>query len=595
MAGGVRDFVVNILGNDDSGKAFDSFQATASKAAGAAVAVFAGMELGNVLAQSMQTEALTDKMNAALGTTAADAQRLGEVAADVYGGAWGGSMEEVTGAVESVVSSIQGMRTASDAEIQAATQTALDFAKVFETDVSQATSVAGTLISEGLAKDSVEAFDLMTAGLQQVPEAMRGETLDALSEYSRNFTSLGLSGEQSMALLAASSSSGITAVDKVGDALKELTIRGTDMSKTTGDAYATLGLDSQTMANALLAGGDQAEGALSQIVTGLQGITDPATQANTAIALFGTPLEDLGTAQIPAFINSLAATQTGLAEVDGAAAAMSTTLSDNAATRVEELRRGFEQWKTGLIETDGPLGDIAAGATAFGGEAASMATSVGLGVVALSNLNLGMIATKVAAGAVAITTGVVTAAQWAWNVAMTANPIGLIIVGIGALIAAIVWLVANWDKVAAAGKASWEWIKGAWSGAMPFFAGIGDAIISTFKGAFNAVAGWWNNSIGAIGFTVPDWVPVVGGRAFAVPNIPLLADGGDITRTGLAIVGEAGPELLELPTGARVSPLDNTNPGARGGNGPLVQIGTFNAGGLSVSDVGDELAWRLSQ
>lgn len=49
---------------------------------------------------------------------------------------------------------------------------------------------------------------------------------------------------------------------------------------------------------------------------------------------------------------------------------------------------------------------------------------------------------------------IVTVAQWAWNVAMTANPIGLIIVGVGALIAGIVLLIKNWDKVTeAVGKA----------------------------------------------------------------------------------------------------------------------------------------------
>ncbi len=44
-------------------------------------------------------------------------------------------------------------------------------------------------------------------------------------------------------------------------------------------------------------------------------------------------------------------------------------------------------------------------------------------------------------------TGIVTAAQWLWNAALTANPIGLVIVAIVALIAGIVLLVRNWDVV----------------------------------------------------------------------------------------------------------------------------------------------------
>ncbi|AIF51259.1 phage tail tape measure protein [Pelosinus sp. UFO1] len=46
-------------------------------------------------------------------------------------------------------------------------------------------------------------------------------------------------------------------------------------------------------------------------------------------------------------------------------------------------------------------------------------------------------------------TQVVTAAQWAWNAALTANPIGLVIVGIAALVAAGYVLYQNWDTMKA--------------------------------------------------------------------------------------------------------------------------------------------------
>jgi TP901 family phage tail tape measure protein len=45
---------------------------------------------------------------------------------------------------------------------------------------------------------------------------------------------------------------------------------------------------------------------------------------------------------------------------------------------------------------------------------------------------------------------VVTAAQWAWNAAMTANPIGLLIVGIVAMIAIIALVIYKWDEWGAA-------------------------------------------------------------------------------------------------------------------------------------------------
>jgi phage-related protein len=131
--------------------------------------------------------------------------------------------------------------------------------------------------------------------------------------------------------------------------------------------------------------------------------------------------------------------------------------------------------------------------------------------------------------------------------------------------------VAGWFRENVTGPLSklfsgaWDGIKSVWNGAKSFFTGIGDGIKSAFKGAFNAVARFWNNGPGRIGFTVPKWVPGVGGRKFDIPNIPLLAKGGDITRSGWAMVGEAGPEMLKLPTGARVQPLSKDNGGPGGG------------------------------
>lgn len=52
-----------------------------------------------------------------------------------------------------------------------------------------------------------------------------------------------------------------------------------------------------------------------------------------------------------------------------------------------------------------------------------------------------------------------TAAQWALNAAMTANPIGIIIIAILALIAAAVLLWKNWDTVTSAFGKAWEWLK----------------------------------------------------------------------------------------------------------------------------------------
>jgi hypothetical protein len=67
------------------------------------------------------------------------------------------------------MSSIKGMRTASEADVQAVTANVMDLAAAFDIDVSRAAQVAGQMITSGLAKDGTEAADLLAGSLQKVP------------------------------------------------------------------------------------------------------------------------------------------------------------------------------------------------------------------------------------------------------------------------------------------------------------------------------------------------------------------------------------------------------------------------------------------
>ena len=79
-----------------------------------------------------------------------------------------------------------------------------------------------------------------------------------------------------------------------------------------------------------------------------------------------------------------------------------------------------------------------------------------------------------------------TAAQWLWNVALTANPIGLIIVGIGAMIAAVALLITHWDKVVDVLKTVWDWFSRILS-FTPF--GLIGQVVSAGTGAIEAGVG----------------------------------------------------------------------------------------------------------
>lgn len=160
-------------------------------------------------------------------------------------------------------------------------------------------------------------------------------------------------------------------------------------------------------------------------------------------------------------------------------------------------------------------------------------------------------------GAIKLYNTIVTVAktvQLAWNLALTANPIGIVIVAIGALVAAFVLL---WNKCEGFRNffiGMWEAIKTAAKSAGEFIGGIFESIMNTVRGVINGIIKGINAAIGAINkisVTIPDWVPKFGGKTigFNLKTIPLLAKGAVVDKPTLAMVGEAGKEA--------VMPLEN--------------------------------------
>lgn len=88
---------------------------------------------------------------------------------------------------------------------------------------------------------------------------------------------------------------------------------------------------------------------------------------------------------------------------------------------------------------------------------------------------------------------------------------------------------------------------GAWESIKSIFANAFEALVGLVKMPINSVIATINGVIGGInscGFTIPDWVPVLGGKAFNlnIPEIPMFAEGG--FTSGPSIAGEAGTEAV---------------------------------------------------
>jgi hypothetical protein len=182
--------------------------------------------------------------------------------------------------------------------------------------------------------------------------------------------------------------------------------------------------------------------------------------------------------------------------------------------------------------------------------------------------------------AIAIAFGVLSAAVVIMNAAMALNPVGLIVIAILALIALLVVAYKKFEGFRNVVDTVFGFIKKGIGYLVDTFKTQFDIMYGLFKTIFNGIAKQWNNTIGKLSFSIPSWVPVIGGAKFEVPDMPYLANGGIVTGPTVAMIGERGPEA--------VIPLDRTKDfGMGGGINITVQTGVGDpvAIGKAVSDV----------
>jgi phage-related minor tail protein len=456
-------------------KDFGSSMKTGLKTAGAAAGAAVGGALAMGVASNLEIGEARAKLTAQLGLTKDEAAKYGDLAGKVYASNFGGSLTDVNEAVRSVKVNLGDIGEVGEGAFTKATEAALTLSSVFGVDVAQSAEAAGKMVKNGLAKNSEEAFDIIAAGMTSGVDKS-GDFLDTLNEYSPQFKKLGISGTQALGILQDGLKAGARDTDGIADAFKEFSLRSIDGSKLTADAYKAMGYSAKEMAAEIAKGGPAAEAATSATLDGLLSIKDPIKQNAAGVALFGTQWEDTLRGILPA----VAGMRDAADSTTGAMQKMSDAAGDSGAAQIETLKRSVEGWVTAQTSADGAVATTIAGLTEFGPSALSAAGSIGMVVAGLGSMNIASAASAVWSGIVTTATGLWTGAQWLLNAALTANPIGIVIVVIAALVAAVIvaykksetfravvqaslrgvvsafgWL---WDKA----KAVFGWIKGNW-------------------------------------------------------------------------------------------------------------------------------------
>lgn len=166
-----------------------------------------------------------------------------------------------------------------------------------------------------------------------------------------------------------------------------------------------------------------------------------------------------------------------------------------------------------------------------------------------------------------------------------ARPLRPLFVGIGAVLGflatgpflkaftAVGRLAAGATRVGKAFGSAGSAIKGAMGGALRYVTGLaskfakaGQTLVARLLGGLKGALANGAGFAAGIGDALRKWLndkTLLGDEVKAGPvkfRLPALARGGDITQRGSVMVGERGPEVLDLPAGARVRPLNRQGP-----------------------------------
>ncbi|GAA3527880.1 phage tail tape measure protein [Streptomyces osmaniensis] len=575
---------VGTSAGQDAGQGFLGGIGGALKKGVAGVAAGAGVLFAAGFAEAVEQDKSNAKLGAQLGLTEKESARAGKIAGSVYAKGYGESIDQVNDSLKALAQNGVASINAPKKELTGLSKAALNLAETFDADVGESTKAVGQLIRTGLVKDGKAGFDLLTAGFQSGADKA-GDLIDTVNEYSTQWRKAGLDGATAIGLINQALQAGARDGDIAADAIKEFSIRAVDGSKTTGDGFKALGLNADDMAGKFAKGGKAATGVLDLTLDRLRGIKDPVLQSQIAVQLFGTQAEDLGQALLAMDPSSAAK---GLGQVGGAADKMGKTLHNTASNQIEVFKRqalqglanfadkyalpALKSFGTFLNDYVLPPAQTVGGAlvNVLVPAARGVGDAFAGGVQWVREYGAWLIPLGVAIGGVAVVAGASTIATWGmtaafsiyrgvilaatavtrgWAVAqgilnavMSANPVGLIVVGILALVAAAVvaYNKVTWFREAV--QATWAGIKAGWdllwNGALkpgfeylkiglqaigtaavwlwstvlsPVFSAIATAgkvlftvlaviviapLVIAFK-ALGAIAGWlWNNAIG---------------------------------------------------------------------------------------------------
>lgn len=450
-------------------------------------AIKQGTEIGKEVYEDFEDSVA--RVKGALGETDDQARQTAQVIKDVYEAGLGESMDRVA---EAVVRIKRNLGEMDDGTLNSITQQAIILEDTFDVDMNETLrGVKGLMKNFGLTAQ--EAMDYIIAGTQEGLD-WTDELGDNISEYSGKFSQAGYSASEYFQLLKNGSESGAYNLDKVNDAINEVTTRLAD--GTIEGALGSFSSETQKTFKAWQDGKATQKDVIDSIVSDITKCDDQQKALTMSATAFGTMGEDANLT----FAKALNSVGTTFDDVSG----KGQQFADETTTPMQELESKVRKVKDQLQ----PLGDLfydIAGVVLD-----NFAPLSGIIVTVAT-----AIATyKAITSAADVATKGLAAAQKLLSIAMNGGGFGLVLAGITALVAGFLYLWNTSDGFRKFWSKQWENIKAsfqsvadilvpfftktlpeAFNGLVETFQGVGDSIVEFFVGIGETIASFFTETI----------------------------------------------------------------------------------------------------
>ena len=405
-----------------------------------------------------ETENAVTKVNAYFGETGQAAEDSANVIKSVYSDGVGESMDSVADAVLMVKKNLGDL---SETDLTNLTQQAITLDELYGIDMNETLRGVNSLMQQyGLTAQ--EAMDYIVVGTQNGLDKTN-ELGDNLSEYAGKFSQAGYSASEYFQLLDNGLKNGAYNLDKVNDAINEVTTRLVD--GTIGESIGSFSTKTQELFTSWQNGGATQKQVIDSIVADIGNCTNQQEALNLAALAFGTMAED-GNLK---FITSLTSVGSTYDSVKGSAQGM----FDATTTPMQQMESNTRKLQQALV----PLGEkLAELANAILPPLVSVITTIGGWFERLPGpvQNFVIILGALLAAFTALTPVIaaISVAMGALNISML--PIIAVIAAVAAAIAGIIAIIQNWGAIT-------QWFGELWN---TICTGIG-AMVDSLKAWFS--------------------------------------------------------------------------------------------------------------